>query len=78
MTKVPPPSATLNRLRAAAGLIPLIESGMRDGKISRDRAALMAEFCAWAGEQNAQTGPDGAKYADAIRTGLERLRSALG
>lgn len=78
VSKIPDSSPALNRLRAAAGLIPLIESGMRDGKISRDRAALMAEFCAWAAEQNAQAGPDGAKYADAIRTGLERLRSALG
>jgi hypothetical protein len=72
-----PQSPALNRLRAAAGLLPLIESGLRDGKISRDRAGLMAEFCSWAADQNADAGEVSIKLATEIRDGLERLRLTL-
>ena len=37
-----------NRLRAAAALIPIIEAGLADSKLSVERAALMALFCEWA------------------------------
>ena len=42
------PSATLNRLRAAAALVPIIQSGLADSKLSRDRANQMANFIEWA------------------------------
>lgn len=77
MSKIPPPTPAINRLRAAAGLIPLIESGLRDGKLSQDRAGLMAEFCSWAADQNVDAGEDGTKLAAEIRNGLERLRLTL-
>lgn len=49
MPKTPSPATPeLNRLRAAAGLIPIIETGLTDGKLSIERAALMASFCEWA------------------------------
>ena len=78
MSKIPDPSPSLNRLRAAAALIPLIESGLADKKINADRAVLMAEFCAWAAGQNAEgAGPDGENLAGQINDGLEKLRSLL-
>jgi len=41
-------SPELCRLKAAAALIPIIESGIADSKISHERAALMLTFCKWA------------------------------
>lgn len=36
MTKTtPPPTPERNRLRAAAALIPIVESGLNDGKLTR-------------------------------------------
>jgi len=40
--QIPPATPELNRLRAAAGLIPIIEDGLTDAKLSAERAALMA------------------------------------
>lgn len=37
-----------NRLRAAVALIPIVESGLRDSKVSQERAAHLAAFCEWA------------------------------
>lgn len=49
MPKSPSPATPeLNRLRAAAGLIPIIETGLTDGKLTIERVALMASFCEWA------------------------------
>lgn len=70
---LPAPSPKLNRLRAAAALIPLIESGIADAKLSLERAALMASFCEWASEiqpsDEAET-----QLLERIREGLQRLR----
>lgn len=66
----------LNRLRAAAGLVPLIEGGLRDGKISDERAGQMAQFCAWAlaGEAEAAgSGEESRKLAAEVEAGLRRL-----
>lgn len=76
-SKVPAPSAALNRLRAAAGLLPQIESGLRDGKIAVEKAALSAEFCRWALDNAAEAGPDGVPFAKSLEAGLESLRLAL-
>ena len=43
-----PPSPTLSRLRAAAALIPLIQSGLADTKLSREQASSMTLFIEWA------------------------------
>ncbi len=76
-SNIPAPSAALNRLRAAAGLLPQIEAGLRDGKIAREKAALSAEFCQWALDNAAEAGPDGVPLASALGKGLESLRQAL-
>lgn len=70
---LPVPSPKLNRLRAAAALIPLIGSGIADSKLSPERAALMASFCEWASE--VQPSDDGeTQLLELIREGLQRLR----
>lgn len=76
-SKVPAPSAALNRLRAAQALLPQIEAGLRDGKIAREKAALSAEFCRWALDNAAEAGPDGKPFALALKEGLEILRRAM-
>lgn len=74
MPKVlPPPTPVLNRLRAAAGLIPLIESGLSDSKLSIERAALMLAFCEWAAQVDSQE-PDELRLATQIQEGLDRLK----
>ena len=76
MSKTQFPSPSLNRLRAASGLIPLIEDGLRSLKLNTKRAALMAKFCGWAA-----SGSDGSaeaeRLADEIRVGLDRLKAVM-
>lgn len=76
-SNIPAPSAALNRLRAAAGLVPQIEAGLRDGKIAAEKAALTAEFCRWALDHASEAGPDGERLAADLDKGLESLRQAL-
>lgn len=73
---LPTPTPTLNRLRAAADLLPIIETGLADGKLSPERAALMASFCEWAATANAADS-DETQLIDAINHGLYRLKSRL-
>lgn len=63
-----PSSPSLNRL-AATALIPIIESGLADSRISAERAALMPSFCEWATE-NPPDDLEAAKLARAIGDGL--------
>lgn len=66
------------RLRAAAALLPQIEAGLSDGKISREKAALGAEFCSWAVAEISDTDPaEDSKLAKSVREGLSRLEAAL-
>lgn len=71
---LPLPSPELNRLRAAAALIPIIETGLADAKLSPERAALMASFCEWAVEIT-PSDPDEIKLSESIIEGLQRLKS---
>jgi hypothetical protein len=73
---IPAATPALNRLRAAAALIPIIESGLADSKIAHDRAALMAAFCEWATEC-APTNSEEEKLIARIKDGLERLAAVL-
>lgn len=77
MTKTPP-SATpeRNRLRAAAALIPIIESGLDDGKLAQDRAIQMAQFCQWSLESETSE-KDESVLKDIVRSGLKRLEVRL-
>jgi hypothetical protein len=63
----------LNRLRAAATLIPFIESGLADSKLSAEKAALMASFCEWAADTS-PSDPEEIKLSQTICQGLDRLK----
>lgn len=73
---LPPPSPKLNRLRAAAAFISIIESGLNDAKLSAERAALMASFCEWAAEVT-PTEPETVKLSQTVIEGLKRLKIRL-
>ena len=74
--QIPPPSPEINRLRAAAALIPIIESGLLASKLSIERAAIMASFCEWTVEQPSDD-PDVVKLAETVGSGLKRIKMAL-
>jgi hypothetical protein len=74
--QIPPATPELNRLRAAAGLIPIIEAGLTDSKLSAERAALMASFCEWTTEKRS-TDPNVIKLAESVDEGLKRIKMAL-
>lgn len=77
MTKTPPPpTPERNRLRAAAALIPIIESGLDDGKLTEEKASQMIRFCEWATNSEA-TDQDETALKVAIRDGLVRLEARL-
>lgn len=77
MSKAPsPPSPRLNRLRAAAGLIPIIESGLADAKLSLERAALMTKFCVWAVDIEPLDSEE-VHLLEIVSSGLCRLQSRL-
>ena len=69
---LPDTTPQLNRLRAAAGLIPIIEDGLTKGTLTPDRASLMAAFCAWAHDQSCED-VDTQALAKTISDGLERI-----
>ena len=74
--QIPPSTPEINRLRAAAALIPIIESGLLESKLSIDRAALMASFCEWTTE-NVPDDPEVVKLAETVGNGLKRIKMAL-
>ena len=74
--KTPQAAPEINRRRAAAALIPIIESGLVASKISSDRAALMASFCEWAVE-NPSCDAESVKLTEAIGDGLKRIKVAI-
>ena len=73
-TSPPESSAQLNRLRAASALIPIIESGLAEGKLSIERAALMGAFCDWASKVTPEDS-DHVRSVGQIGEGLERLKA---
>ena len=74
--QIPPATPELNRLRAAAGLIPIIEAGLTDSKLTAERAALMASFCEWATEKRSAD-PEAIKLAESVDEGLKRIKMCL-
>ena len=70
------PNPELNRLRAAVALIPIIESGLSDSKLSLERAALMASFCEWAAGVELDT-PEAIKLSQSLNAGLAKLKTVL-
>ena len=74
--QIPPSTPEINRLRAAAALIPIIESRLLESKLSVERAAVMASFCAWTTE-NVPDDPEVVKLAETVGNGLKRIKMAL-
>ena len=74
---IPTTTPEVNRLRAAAALIPIIEAGLVDSKISTARASLMASFCEWTTE-NISDVPLVVNLAQTVQIGLERVKATLG
>lgn len=66
-------SPELCRLKTAAALIPIIEGGIADSKISHEQAALMLAFCEWAADIEPGD-PDQAGLLKSIEQGLARMR----
>lgn len=77
MTQITDTQRSLNRLRAAAGLIPIIEAGLGDGKLANERAALMCEFCAWAAGHGEDLGQEGEKLTSQVQNSLGQLQEKL-
>lgn len=69
---LPDTTPQLNRLRAAAGLIPIIEDGLTKGTLTPDRASLMAAFCVWAHDQSCED-VDTQTLEKTISEGLARI-----
>lgn len=74
--RTPLPVPGINRLRAAAALIPIIESGLAAATITVERAALMASFCEWSAAK-VSTDPETVKLTKIVDSGLQRLKIAL-
>ena len=74
--QIPPPTPAITRLRAAAALIPIIESGLLASKLSIERASLMASFCEWTVEQPSDD-PNLVQLAETVGSGLKRIKIAL-
>jgi hypothetical protein len=73
---IPPATPEPNRLRAAAGLIPIIENGLFQKTISAERASIMAAFCAWARDQTCSDAST-TELAEIVSSGLERIDAAI-
>jgi hypothetical protein len=74
--QIPPSTPQINRLRAASALIPIIESGLLDSRLSVERGALMASFCEWAVEKQPDD-PEVVKLAETVGNGVKRIKVAL-
>ncbi|MCM8594761.1 hypothetical protein [Accumulibacter sp.] len=73
---ISPATPELNRLRAAAALIPIIEIGLSDAKLSVERATMMASFCEWSASA-IPSDPEAVRLAEAVTRGLKRVRETL-
>lgn len=71
-----PSSPALSRLNAAAALIPVIQSGLADTKLSREQAASMTSFIEWAASSEAENAAE-QKLLEELTAGLESLKAAL-
>lgn len=74
--QIPAATPEINRLRAAAALIPIIENGLTQAKLSVERAALMASFCEWT-IRNSPQDPAAAELAETVASGMQRIRRVL-
>ena len=71
-----PSSTTLSRLRAAAALIPMIQSGLADTKLSRKQASSMTLFIEWAASSTPEN-DDEQQLVNELTVDLAGLTAAL-
>ena len=71
-----PSSPTLSRLRAAAALIPMIQSGLADTKLSREQAASMTSFIEWAASSTPEDDVE-QQLVNELTVGIAGLKLAL-
>ena len=69
-------SPALSRLRAAAALIPMIQSGLADMKLSREQAASMTSFIEWAASSTPEDDVE-QQLVNELTVGIAGLKSAL-
>jgi len=77
MAQLSPTSPALNRLRAAAGLIPLIEDGLTHSRIAGNKAESMVAFCQWATNHGITDSPEADRLTTSVKIGIERLQEYL-
>jgi len=66
----------LNRLRAATGIIGIVETGLNADKLSRKNALKMIDFCKWVATQNA-TEKEEERLLTSLQQGLARIAEVL-
>ena len=71
-----PSSPTLSRLRAAAALIPMIQSGLADTKLSREQASSMTLFIEWAASSTPENEVE-QQLVNELTVDLAGLKAAL-
>ena len=71
-----PSSTTLSRLRAAAALIPMIQSGLADTKLSREQASSMTLFIEWAANSTPENDVE-QRLVNELNAGLSSLKATL-
>ena len=70
------PSLTLSRLKAAAALLPFIQSGLADSKLSQDRANQMTNFIEWAANSTPENDVE-QRLVNELNVGLSSLKATL-
>jgi hypothetical protein len=66
-----------SRLNAAAALVPIIESGLSNSKLTPERASLMSEFCFWATQADFGECEKNKATVKEILAGLDRVKALL-
>ncbi len=69
-------SSKLSRLKSAVALIPIIQSGIDDKRLSRERAVSMISFIEWAASTKAEY-PVEQQLLNEVFAGLTHLKHAL-
>ncbi|QRM20763.1 hypothetical protein GBK02_15970 [Dechloromonas sp. TW-R-39-2] len=67
----------LNRLRAAGGLVPIIESGLSKAQMPTDRVEKMICFCEWSLQADTDGDSEATKLRSEIHQGLARIKALM-
>lgn len=77
MSKVSPSTPALNRLRAAAGLVHLIEIDISHPHFSQERVVSMLAFCGAAIEHKLVGDPEAERLTGIVLHGIDRIQKQL-